>query len=76
VNPYPRRPARRTRSRLLRPAVTVLGLLAAFVLGLALGKALEEGPAPGGTQTSVRTLEPRSLPPAPRTVTVTATTTG
>jgi hypothetical protein len=54
----------------------MLGLLLAFLVGLALGKALEEGPVPGGTQTSVRTLEPRSLPPAPRTVTVTATTTG
>jgi hypothetical protein len=38
-----------------------------------VGKALEDGPAPGGVQTSVRTLEPRSLPPAPRTVTVTTT---
>jgi hypothetical protein len=54
----------------------LLGLLAAFLVGLALGKSLEEGPAPGGTQTSVRTLAPHSLPPAPRTVTVTATTTG
>ena len=71
---YPRRPARRrTRDRLLRPALVLLGLLAAFLVGLALGKALEEGPAPGGTQTSVRTLEPHSLPPAPRTVTVTTT---
>ena len=51
----------------------LLGLLAAFLVGLALGQALEDGPAPGGTQTSVRTLEPRSLPPAPRTVTVTTT---
>ena len=71
---YPRRPARQsTRNRLLRPALVLLGLLAAFLVGLALGKALEEGPAPGGTQTSVRTLEPHSLPPAPRTVTVTTT---
>lgn len=69
---YERGPARRRpRSRLLRPALTLLGVLAAFLVGLALGRALEEGPAPGGTQTSVRTLEPRSLPPAPRTVTVT-----
>jgi hypothetical protein len=72
VSAYSRRPAKR-RSPLLRPALTVLGLVVAFVVGLALGKALEDGPAPGGLQTSVRTLEPRSLPPAPRTVTVTTT---
>ena len=72
MNAYPRRPARR-RNPFVRPALMLLGLLAAFLVGLALGQALEDGPAPGGTQTSVRTLEPRSLPPAPRTVTVTTT---
>jgi hypothetical protein len=72
VSVRPRGPARRKpRNRFLRPALTMLGVLAAFVIGLAVGKALEDRPAPGGTQTSVRTLEPRSLPPAPRTVTVT-----
>jgi hypothetical protein len=70
VSTYSRRPAKR-RSPLLRPALTLLGVVIAFVVGLALGKALEDGPAPGGTRTSVRKLEPRSLPPAPRTVTVT-----
>jgi hypothetical protein len=72
VSAYPRRPAKR-RNPLQRPALTLLGLAVAFAVGLAVGKALEEGPAPGGLQTSVRTLEPRSLPPAPRTVTVTTT---
>jgi len=61
---------------LLRPALTLLGLTAAFVVGLALGRALEEGPAPNAVQTSVRTLQPRPLPPAARTVTVTVTTGG
>jgi len=76
VNSYSRRPPARRPNRLLRPALTVLGLLVAFVVGVALGGALDEGPAPGGTQTSVRTLQPRSLPPAARTVTVTVTTGG
>jgi hypothetical protein len=35
------------------------GLVVAFALGLALGRALEEGPQPPGTVTYVRTLEPR-----------------
>ena len=37
-------------------AVVVAVLL--FALGLALGLALEDRPVPGGTQTSIRTLEP------------------
>ena len=35
-------------------------------LGISLGRALEDGPSPGGTQTNVRTLEPQPLPPAAR----------
>jgi hypothetical protein len=53
--------------------LAVLALLAALLLGLSLGRALEDGPAPGGTQTNVRTLKPQPLPPAARTVTVTVT---
>jgi hypothetical protein len=34
------------------------GALVLFALGVALGLALEDRPVPGGTQTSVRTLEP------------------
>ena len=46
--------------------------LAAFGLGVALGEALHDNPAPGGTQTLVRTLKPLPLAPAAReTVTVT-----
>ena len=69
------RPARRPRRNpWLRPALVVAGLLLALLLGVSLGRALEDGPSPGGTQTDVRTLEPRPLPPAARTVTVTVTT--
>jgi hypothetical protein len=53
----------------------VLGLVAALLLGVSVGRALENGPAPGGTQTSVRTLKPQPLPPASSTVTVTVTAT-
>jgi hypothetical protein len=48
------------------------GLVLAFIIGIALGQALEDNPQPGGTQTGVRTLRPVQLPPAARsTVTVT-----
>ena len=43
----------------------------AFFLGIALGLAVAETPPPGGTQTLVRTLEPETLPPVTRTITVT-----
>jgi hypothetical protein len=39
-----------------------LGACLLFLAGLGLGLALEDRPVPGGTETSVRTLEP--LPPA------------
>ena len=53
--------ARRRAPRARRWPKIVLALLVAvvlFALGLALGLALEDRPVPGGTQTSVRTLEP------------------
>jgi len=46
---------------------------ALFVLGVALGRALEENPRPGGPVTAVRTLNPLPLPPARVTDTVTVT---
>jgi hypothetical protein len=52
----------------------VLGaaVVAVFVLGVAVGEALNDGSEPGGTQTLVRTLDPLPLAPAARsTVTVT-----
>lgn len=72
VRPRPRR----GRNPVLRPALAVLGLLLVLLLGISIGRALEDGPSPGGTRTSVRTLEPQPLPPAGRTVTVTVTTGG
>ena len=68
--------ARRERRRgpLRRVAFLLGGLLLAcvvFFAGLALGRALEEGPEPAAPQTLVRTLVPGTLPPATRTLTVT-----
>jgi hypothetical protein len=42
-----------------------------FVAGLAVGRALESAPSPGGSQTIVRTLDPLTIEPRERTVTVT-----
>jgi hypothetical protein len=52
----------------------VLGLVllaVVFFAGLAIGRAVEQAPRPGGTQTIVRTLDPLTVRPAERTVTVT-----
>ena len=46
-------------------------LIVAFAAGLAIGESLDDNPAPGRTQTSVRTLKPLAVPPAAETVTVT-----
>jgi hypothetical protein len=69
--PERRRPPRRNRARTFVP----LGVAAvAFVLGIAVGEALDDNPQPGGTQTLVRTLKPLPLAPAAReTVTLTTT---
>jgi hypothetical protein len=69
-----RRPRPPKRNPLWRPLLVVLGLLVALLLGVSLGRALEDGPQPGGKQTHVRTLKPQPLPPATRTVTLTVTT--
>jgi hypothetical protein len=68
VSEYPygrrqRRPPRR-RGRRIALALGALALLAVvLVVGIALGKALNDDPGPAGTVTYVRTLEP--LPQAP-----------
>jgi hypothetical protein len=55
-----------------RRIVLAIVVLVVFALGIALGQALNDNPAPGGTQTLVRTLEPLPLAPVAReTVTVT-----
>jgi hypothetical protein len=47
-------------------------LVVVFVVGIAVGEALNDGSDAGGTQTIVRTLKPLPLAPAAReTVTVT-----
>lgn len=51
--------------------VRLLAVAVVFVAGLAVGRALEDAPEPGGTQTIVRTLEPLTVQPSERTVTVT-----
>lgn len=59
-----RRPAHRRRRWPLVAAI-VAGVAVAFAVGVALGLALDDRPAPGGTQTFVRTLEPLPQQPAP-----------
>lgn len=55
-----------------RRALVLAGVVAVFVVGIAVGEALHDNPRPGGTQTLVRTLHPLPLAPAAReTVTVT-----
>jgi hypothetical protein len=73
VTTIQRRPRKAPRNPLWRPALILLGLVVALLVGISLGRALEDGPSPGGTQTNVRTLEPQPLPPAAKTVTVTVT---
>jgi hypothetical protein len=65
------RPRRSTGRRLLGWALRLAVLAVVFVAGLAIGRALEQSPSPGGTQTIVRTLEPLTVEPQERTVTVT-----
>jgi hypothetical protein len=65
-----RRERRKPRAPVVRAVLGFVVLAAVFVAGLALGRAIEEAPRPGGTQSLVRTLEPDTLPPVTRTVTV------
>jgi len=69
----PRRPRTPPRRRWtpLSIAVVAIAVVLAFLVGLSLGRALEEGPSAPATTTGVRTLTPVPLPPATTTVTVT-----
>ncbi len=66
----PRRPPRRRVTPLVAAALALLVALV-FLVGISLGRALEDGPDPGRDETVVRTLQPLPLPPATSTVTVT-----
>jgi hypothetical protein len=67
----PARPA--WRRPLARVAAGLLLAVLLLLVGISVGRALEDGPSPGGTETRIRTLEPQPLPPARHTVTVTVT---
>lgn len=60
--PSRRRPPRRRRWP--RRLLVVLASAILLAVGVALGQALDDGPEPGVTQTSVRTLEPLPQQPA------------
>jgi hypothetical protein len=63
---------RRSRPPRRRRLVVVLAVLAAlavgFLVGFSVAGALDDGPDPGQTETSIRTLTPLPLPPATTTV--------
>lgn len=62
---------RRRSRRVVGTILTLVLLGVVFVAGLAIGRAVEDAPRPGGTQTVVRTLDPLTVEPEERTVTVT-----
>jgi hypothetical protein len=57
----------------VQAALALLTAVLLLLVGISIGRALEDGPSPGGQRTDVRTLDPRPLPPPTRTVTVTVT---
>jgi hypothetical protein len=70
------RPGRTRRDSIGRVVLVVVGLALAFVLGIGFARTLDDRPAPGRTQTIVRTLTPLPQEAPARTVTVTVTVTG
>lgn len=50
----------------------ILALALVFLAGYVIGRAVEQAPRPGGTQTVDQRLDPGTLPPVTRTVTVTS----
>lgn len=69
----PSRKGRRGRRPFLRRLLLAVGLIAIFLLGMALGQALDDAPKSGDVVTSVRTLTPLPQQPPTKTVTVTVT---
>jgi hypothetical protein len=67
------RQRRRRRPLFPRWLAFALSLVAAFIVGLAFGQALDDEPAAGNVVTSVRTLTPLPQQAPTRTVTVTVT---
>ena len=70
------RPARerpKPRRSVARTALLVAAFVLVFLVGIALGQALDDSPEPNGVTTSVRTLTPLPQAPPARTVTVTVT---
>jgi len=63
---------RRDRRPLGTWAVRIAALVVVFVIGVAIGQAMDDASPPAGTNTSIRTLEPATL--SAETVTVTVTT--
>lgn len=61
---------RRRPNRRVLWALSALGAVIVFALGVGLGQAVEENRGGGETQTSIRTLEPETLPAQTVTVTV------
>ena len=56
-----RRPPRRRRWP--RRAAVAVAVVVIFLLGIAIGEALNDGPPPPSTETYVRTLEPMTQQP-------------
>ena len=61
------------REKVARLILIAVGLVLAFVLGIAFARTLDERPKSSGTETIVRTLTPLSQEAPARTVTVTVT---
>ena len=72
IRPLRERPRRR-RPGPVQTLFMLAALAAVFAIGVAVGQALHDNPKPGPARTSVRTLKPLPLAPAPKTVTVVST---